>query len=190
MSDGLTLDAAQSGLAFAGYAAAALAFTALTLWRTLRGVGEPAQRLLLAGFGLTACWAWLSAIPGGTHLAPLAESFRNLVWLALLERLSGGRDAVERRAGLRLVYGAVGLVLGLQLIAGVLGPLVEAEPALGETLVLLRITAAAGLLVLVHNLYVQADEPPGAATAGASACRATPPSSLCRCSPSAPISRP
>src|SRR5688572_13083924 len=159
MSGGLTVGASDSVLAFGGFAAAAMLFSALILWRSRRGVAQPAQRLLLAGFALTACWAWLSAIAPSSTLAGLAESFRNLVWLALLHSLSGGRGQVERQPGLRLVYGAVALVIGLQLVAGLLGPAMDVEPALAATSALLRITAAAGLLVLVHNLYAQADAP-------------------------------
>ncbi|HET9356435.1 MAG TPA: XrtA/PEP-CTERM system histidine kinase PrsK [Sphingomicrobium sp.] len=155
----MTVEAADSVLAFGGYAAAALLFAGLILWRSRRGVSQAAQRLLLAGFALTACWAWLSAIAPSSILAGLAESFRNLVWLALLHSLSGGRGQVERQPGLRLVYAAVGLVIGLQLVAGLLGPAMGVEPALAATSALLRITAAAGLLILVHNLYAQADAP-------------------------------
>ncbi|WP_118857697.1 XrtA/PEP-CTERM system histidine kinase PrsK [Sphingomonas mesophila] len=159
MSESLTVGSANSVLAFGGYAAAALLFSALILWRARRGVGQPAERLLLAGFALTACWAWLSALAPAAAFAGLAETFRNLVWLALLHSLSGGREHVERQPGLRLVYGAVGLVLGLELVAGLLGPAFGVDPVPAATEALLRITAAAGLLILVHNLYAQADAP-------------------------------
>ena len=157
MSVELTANGATSVIGFGGFAAAGLLFSALILWRSRHGVRLPAQRLLLAGFALTACWAWLSAIAPLSVLAGLAESFRNLVWLALLHSLSGGREKVERQRGLRLVYAAVGGVIGLQLVADLLGQAMSTEPALAATSALLRITAAAGLLVLVHNLYAQAD---------------------------------
>ena len=157
MSVELTANDANSVIGFGGFAAAGLLFSALILWRSRHGVRLPAQRLLLAGFALTACWAWLSAIAPLSVLAGLAESFRNLVWLALLHSLSGGREKVERQRGLRLVYAAVGGVIGLQLVADLLGQAMSTEPALAATSALLRITAAAGLLVLVHNLYAQAD---------------------------------
>ena len=144
-------------IAFPAQATAALLFIALILWRLKAGVRLPAQRLMLAGFALTACWAWLGAIAPGAPLTHLAETFRNITWLALLHSLSGGGEAVERQRGVRLVYGAVGAVLGLQMIADLI-PLVAAfDPAFTATTTLLRITAAAGLLVLVHNLYGQAD---------------------------------
>ncbi len=81
------------------------------------------------------------------------------VWLGLLHSLSGGRNAVERQRGVRLVYGAVASVLGLEILLEIVPVLTGAEPALAATATLLRITAAAGLLVLVHNLYGQADAP-------------------------------
>ncbi len=159
MSGKLTDSGMISGLAFGGYAAAALLFSAMILWRSRRGVRLPAQRLLLAGFALTACWAWLSAIGPGSTLAGLAETFRNLLWLGLLHSLSGGRHAVERQRGVRLVYGAVAAVLGLEVLLELMPLLTDAEPTLAATATLLRMTAAAGLLVLVHNLYGQADAP-------------------------------
>ncbi len=147
----------NSWIAFPAQAIAALLFIALILWRLRTGVRLPAQRLMLAGFALTACWSWLGAISPGAPLTHLAETFRNVTWLALLHSLSGGGEAVERQRGVRLVYGAVGAVLGLQMVADLLRLAAGIEPTLAATAVLLRITAAAGLLVLVHNLYGQAD---------------------------------
>ena len=144
-------------IAFPAQAIAALLFIALILWRLKAGVRLPAQRLMLAGFALTACWSWLGAIAPGAPLTQLSETFRNVTWLALLHSLSGGGEAVERQRGVRLVYGAVGAVLGLQMVADLLPLAAGIEPAFTATAMLLRITAAAGLLVLVHNLYGQAD---------------------------------
>ncbi|MCY7399250.1 MAG: PEP-CTERM system histidine kinase PrsK [Sphingomonas bacterium] len=147
----------SGALAFATHSVAAALFAALILWRLRSGVRLPAQQLMLAGFTLTACWAWLGAIAPESAVTQLAETFRNFTWLALLHSLSGGAEAVERQRGVRLVYGAVGAVLGLQMVADLLPLVAEIEPTLAATAILLRITAAAGLLVLVHNLYGQAD---------------------------------
>ena len=144
-------------IAFPAQAAAAVLFLALIGWRLKAGVRLPAQRLMLAGFALTACWAWLGAITPGAPLTNLAETFRNLTWLALLHSLTGGSESVERQRGVRLVYGAVGAVLGLQLLLDLLPLAFGPEPNMAVTATLLRITAAAGLLVLIHNLYGQAD---------------------------------
>ena len=157
MSGELTIAALNGWIAFPGQALAALLFIGLILWRLRAGVRLPAQRLMLAGFALTACWSWLGAIAPGSAITQLAETFRNFTWLALLHSLSGGGEAVERQRGVRLVYGAVGAVLGLQMMADVLPLALGIEPTIAATSVLLRITAAAGLLVLVHNLFGQAD---------------------------------
>ncbi|MEO6580900.1 MAG: XrtA/PEP-CTERM system histidine kinase PrsK [Sphingomicrobium sp.] len=152
------IGSAVSGwIAFPAQAVAAMLFIALIGWRLKTGVRLPAQRLMLAGFALTACWSWLSAMSPDAPLAHLAETFRNFTWLALLHSLTGGREAVERQRGVRLVYGAVGAVLGLQLVVDLLPLAAPLEATLMVTGTLLRITAAAGLLVLVHNLYGQAD---------------------------------
>ena len=147
----------EGWVAFPAQAIAALLFIALILWRLKAGVRLPAQRLMLAGFALTACWSWLGAISPDTPLTNLAETFRNFTWLALLHSLTGGGEAVERQRGVRLVYGAVGALLGIQLVADILPLVVTHDATLAATATLLRITAAAGLLVLIHNLYGQAD---------------------------------
>ena len=140
-------------IAFWSHALAAAAFLGLVLWR----VGTPGrvqeQKLLLAGFAITACWAWISAIMPGQALAGYAETARNLIWIGLLYSLSAGSD--QRQRGVRLVYFAVAAVLGMQLVVTTLRMLGDSAAA-HETALLLRITAAAGALVLVHNLYGQA----------------------------------
>ena len=145
--------------AFWTHAIAAALFLSLILWRLRIGVRQPAQRLMLAGFALTACWAWLSAIAPASMLPTLAETMRNLVWVGVLHSLSSGSAEGERQVGVRLVYAAVAAVLGLQVVVDVL-PLTLGAQAAGPTVVatgtILRITAAAGSLVLVHNLYGQA----------------------------------
>jgi len=155
----------QALVAFWSHALAAALYSALVLWELRRGIrigGE--HRMLLAALALTACWAWLTAVDPHSILAAYAETARNLVWLGVLYRLAEG-DGVEgdgadrRQRGVRPVYAAVAGVLGLQLIFDAL-PLMTgtgaADVALRSTAILLRLTAAAGALVLVHNLYGQA----------------------------------
>jgi putative PEP-CTERM system histidine kinase len=143
----------QSLIAFWSHALAAAGFFALLLWRAGAASRHQGQRLLLAGFFVTACWAWLSAILPGDPIAGYAETARNLVWIGLLYSLSASSD--ERQHGVRLVYGAVAAVLGFQLVVDTLA-LVATSGAIADTARLLRVTAAAGALVLVHNLYGQA----------------------------------
>jgi putative PEP-CTERM system histidine kinase len=140
-------------IAFWSHAACAMVFLALLAWRLGVASTRPGRGLLLAGFAVTGCWAWLNAVAPGDPLAAYAETARNLVWIGLLYSLSASSD--ERQRGVRLVYGAVSAVLGMQLVADALSLVVD-HGAVAETAVLLRITAAAGALVLVHNLYGQA----------------------------------
>ncbi|HZB70196.1 MAG TPA: PEP-CTERM system histidine kinase PrsK, partial [Sphingomicrobium sp.] len=140
-------------IAFWSYALAALMFVALLIWRIGAGTRQGGHRLLLAAFAMTACWAWLSALDAGDILVNYAETARNLVWVSLLYILSATGDA--RQHGVRLVYGAVSAVFGLQLVTDTLAMFVHSGSLL-QTATLLRITGAAGSLVLVHNLYGQA----------------------------------
>ena len=142
---------------FWSHAIAAALFVSLIIWRLKIGVRYPAQRLMLAGFALTACWAWLTAIAPASQLPAFAETMRNLLWLGVLQKLSSGGDG-ERQHGVAWVYGAVGSVLGLQLVADLLPVLLGADAggSVAQTATILRITAAAGSLVLVHNVYGQA----------------------------------
>ena len=140
-------------IAFWSHALAAALFAALMLWRLGDAARQPTQRLLAGAFALTACWAWLTAIAPGVSIVGYAESARNLLWISLLYSLSAASD--EREHGLKLVYGAVAAVIGMQLIADTL-QLISPTGPIGQTSLILRITTAAGALVLVHNVYGQA----------------------------------
>ena len=143
----------HSLIAFWSHALAAALFAALTLWRIRDATRQPLQRFLAGAFAVTACWAWLAAVGAGDPVVGYAESARNLLWISLLYSLSAAGD--EREHGLKLVYGAVAAVIGLQLIGATL-ELISPSGALAQTGLVLRITTAAGALVLVHNLYGQA----------------------------------
>jgi hypothetical protein len=140
-------------IAFWSHALAAALFAALTVWRLGDAARQPSQRLLAAAFAVTACWAWLSGVMPGDALVGYAESARNLLWIGLLYTLSGAGE--DRQHGLRLVYGAIAAVIGLQLIGDTLSLISPSDP-IAQTSLILRITAAAGALVLVHNVYGQA----------------------------------
>jgi putative PEP-CTERM system histidine kinase len=141
-------------IAFWSHALAAACFAALMLWRLGEAARQPAQRLLAGAFALTACWAWLGAVAAGTPVLAFAESARNLLWVSLLYGLSAA-SGEQRQHGLRLVYAAVAAVIGLQLIGEML-QLFSPSATVAETGVVLRVTTAAGALVLVHNIYGQA----------------------------------
>lgn len=140
--------------AFWSHALAATMFASLLIWRLSAGARQPGHRLLLGAFALTACWAWLEAIGPGGLLARYAESARNLVWVGLLYSLYASTSDGRQR-GVKLVYAAVSAVLGMQFVATTLLQLAPG-PAVEQTGLILSITAAAGSLVLVHNLYGQA----------------------------------
>jgi putative PEP-CTERM system histidine kinase len=140
-------------IAFWGMALAAVLFAALLVWRVIEPSRQSGQRVLLAALAMTCAWAWLSAIHPGGGLAQYAETARNLVWVGLLYSLSAASD--ERQHGVRLVYGAVAAVIGFQLFATAFA-LLSPGVAVLQTALLLRVTTAAGALVLVHNLYGQA----------------------------------
>jgi putative PEP-CTERM system histidine kinase len=138
---------------FWSHALAAALFAALALWRLGDAARQPAKRFLAGAFALTACWAWLAAVAPGTPVSGYAESARNLLWISLLYSLSAAGE--EREHGLKLVYGAVAAAIGFQLIGATL-ELISPSDALAQTALMLRITTAAGALVLVHNVYGQA----------------------------------
>ena len=136
-------------IGFWSHALAAIAFASILLWRVTRPVTRPGQALMLAALALTACWAWLSGIEPASALARHSETARNLLWIGLLYAMSSASEG--RLRGVGMVYAAVALVLGLQFVAtGLVSPGTSLESSQ-----ILRIIAAAGSLVLVHNLYAQ-----------------------------------
>lgn len=140
-------------IGFWSHALAAAFFAALTLSRLGDAARHSAQRLITGALAMTACWAWLAAVTPGDPILGYAESARNLLWISLLYGLSAASE--EREHGLKLVYGAVAGVIGLQLIGATL-ELISPNGTLAQTGLVLRITTAAGALVLVHNVYGQA----------------------------------
>ena len=141
-------------ITFWSHALAAACFAALMIWRLGEAARQPAQRLLAGR--IRAHRLLGMARRGGTRRSQIlgfAESARNLVWISLLYSLSAASE--EREHGLKLVYAAVAGVIGLQLIGDTL-QLFSPSEAIAQTGLMLRITTAAGALVLVHNLYGQA----------------------------------
>jgi hypothetical protein len=126
---------------------AALIFAVLLLWRLGSSARHPGHWLLLASFALTACWAWIAAVAPGSPLASYAETARNLVWVGLLHSIFDSSSGDTRQPAVRLVYAAVAEVLGMQLVVDSI-LLTTDSRAVVETAHLLRVTAAAGALVL------------------------------------------
>ena len=150
----------QAAVSFWSHALAAALYSALVLWELRRGIRIGSEhRMLLAALALTACWAWLTAVDPFSMLAAYAETARNLVWVGVLYRLAEGDSGELRQRGVQPVYAAVAGVLGLQMVVDALPLMIDSSDpggALLSTATLLRLTAAAGALVLVHNLYGQA----------------------------------
>ncbi|MDQ3478376.1 MAG: PEP-CTERM system histidine kinase PrsK, partial [Pseudomonadota bacterium] len=142
-------------IAFWANSLAALTFAVLLLWRLGSSARHPGHWLLLGSFALTACWAWIAAIAPGSPLASYAETARNLVWVGLLHNIFDSGTGDTRQPAVRLVYAAVAAALGVQLIFDSI-LLTTSSQAVSDTGHILRMTAAAGALVLVHNLYGQA----------------------------------
>ena len=106
-------------IAFWSYALAACLFASVILWRLRSRIEGPARLLIGACFA-TAVWASISAIRGPTDLVTVpTETIRNLSWIVLLHAMSGELKRGAHRA-IRLVFGAVALVIGVQLVLNVL----------------------------------------------------------------------
>lgn len=150
----------QDLIAFWSYMAAACAFASVVMWRVRRRP-DRSEKLLLGACLATAVWAVIAAVFGRTD--PMTMTFgtvRNLAWVMLLYDIAGG-SLGQRLSGVRLVFAAVTLSIGLHLVLSVVAlfaPLSNGEfQDVLTTGSLLRITTSAGALVLVHNVYGQAD---------------------------------
>lgn len=139
-------------LSFWTHMLAAVLFAALGLWRLGGARGAKGDHLLATGLGATGLWAWVVAMEGEAQgFAPIAETLRNLIWLGFLYMLMQG--------GARVVFASLAAILALQLgldLVPLTGPSPALLGAIAPSALILRITAAAGALVLVHNVYGQA----------------------------------
>jgi len=149
----------QDLILFWSYGAAACAFASLVLWR-MRTRTDRSEKLLVVGCAVTAIWAMVAAVCGRTD--PMTMTFgtlRNLAWVMLLYEMSGGIRG-QALTGVRLVFGAVALSIGLHLVLSAVAFMVPMSTAQFEDILstgsLLRITTSAGALILVHNVYGQA----------------------------------
>ena len=115
---------------------------------------------LLVALLATSLWAFAAGTFGGTHpIADLAESMRNLGWLAFLFQMV--RSARAQPRTLTALYMVLVLVLVAQPVINVWHTANYANPgfeALGfSTILLLRMIFVVGALVLANNLYSVAD---------------------------------
>ncbi|MFN3944278.1 MAG: XrtA/PEP-CTERM system histidine kinase PrsK [Allosphingosinicella sp.] len=140
---------------------AAALFGALAIWQLRHWHLEPRNRPLVSAFAAVSVWSIFLSMLGPNHfLTGLAESARNLCFLAFMYGIHRGEEEDARVRGVKAVYAAVAGVIGLQIVlAGTTGEFSSNPPvlaALTATLQVIGITIAAGSLVLVHNLYGQA----------------------------------
>jgi putative PEP-CTERM system histidine kinase len=140
---------------------AALLYGALAIVQLRRWNGDAASRPLITAFAVLAVWAIFAGLLGPYDLlSRLAESGRNLAFLAFMYGLMPAEEGEESRGGVKAVYAAVAAVIGLQIVVGGIIPgfrnLPTAFAALTATAQVLGLTIASGALILVHNLYGQA----------------------------------
>jgi putative PEP-CTERM system histidine kinase len=140
---------------------AAVLFASLAAWQLRLWNRDRLNRPLAIAFAVTSVWAALTALLGPQHtLSAFAESGRNLAFLTFMYGIMKSAAADDRQRAVKLVYGVLGGVIGLQMVvAGVMPEFVGNAVvwnALAFTGHMVGFVFAAGALVLVHNLYGQA----------------------------------
>jgi len=137
---------------------AAALYGALAVFQLRRWNGDPRNRPLISAFAAMSVWTIFLALLGSYNLlAQLAESARNLAFLAFMYGLMTGAGEGGGQRGLKAIFAAVAAVIGLQMVVGGVMPQFAHAPlvfeALASTSQIIGLTIAAGALILVHNLY-------------------------------------
>ena len=139
---------------------AAVLYGALAIFQLRHWNGDPLNRPLISAFAVVSVWTiFLGLLDRYEMVATLAESGRNLAFLAFMYGIMQSGEGGGRERALKAVYAAVAAVIGLQIVVG--GVIAEyhlaplALAALVSTGQILGLTIAAGSLILVHNLYGQ-----------------------------------
>jgi putative PEP-CTERM system histidine kinase len=140
---------------------AAALYGALAVYQLRHWNGDARHRPLITAFAAMSVWTIFLALLGPyTYLAQLAESGRNLAFLAFMYGLMAGAGEGGGRRAVKAVFGAVAAVIGLQIVVGGVMPEFARAPlvfqALASTSQIIGLVIAAGALILVHNLYGQA----------------------------------
>jgi putative PEP-CTERM system histidine kinase len=145
-----------------GHLLAAALYGALAVFQLRRWNGDPRNRPLISAFAAMSVWTIFLALLGPYNfLAQLAESGRNLAFLAFMYGLMTGAGAAAGEGGgqrgIKSVFAAVAGVIGLQIVVGGVMPEFARAPivfaALASTSQIIGLAIAAGALILVHNLY-------------------------------------
>ena len=140
---------------------AAALYGALAVHQLRRWAGDAEGRPLITAFAAMSVWTIFLALLGPyTWLAQLAESGRNLAFLAFMYGLLAGAGEGGSQRPVKAVFAAVAAVIGLQIVVGGVMPEFARIPlvfqALASTSQIIGLVIAAGALILVHNLYGQA----------------------------------
>ena len=141
---------------------AAALYGALAIFQLRHWNGDERNRPLVTAFATVAVWAiFLGFLDSYRMLPQLAESARNLAFLAFMYGIMREADAEGSQRAVKGVYGAIAAVIGLQIVVGGIMDQFRGQPLAFEALIatsqLFGLTIAAGALILVHNLYGQAD---------------------------------
>jgi putative PEP-CTERM system histidine kinase len=145
-------------LALWSHLIAAALYGALAVFQLRRWNRDPRNRPLLAAFASMAVWTIFLALLGSYNLlAQLAESARNLAFLAFMYGLMASAGDAHGQRALKSVFAAVAGVIGLQIVIGGVMPQFGHAPLVLEALAsasqIIGLTIAAGALILVHNMY-------------------------------------
>lgn len=139
-----------------GHALAALLFAVLALSQLRDGAVSVPRAAFVAALGVTALWALAVAGIGSEDLTTrVAESLRNIAWLAFMMALLQRDTSAGRDRAVTMIYGVVVLVALAGIVLSVIQASVSADLVKGFAAVriLLRMMVALGALVLVHHLY-------------------------------------
>ncbi|HKR25630.1 MAG TPA: XrtA/PEP-CTERM system histidine kinase PrsK [Allosphingosinicella sp.] len=137
---------------------AAALYGALAVYQLRRWNGDPRNRPLISAFAAMSVWTIFLAFLGSYNLlAQLAESGRNLAFLAFMYGLMIGARGPRGQRGLKAIFAAIAGVIGLQMVVGGVMPQFQDVGIVFEALAsasqIIGLTIAAGALILVHNIY-------------------------------------
>jgi len=148
-------------IALWGHLLAAALYGALAVFQLRHWTGDTRNRPLITAFAAMSVWTiFLALLDPYTFLTQLAESGRNLAFLAFMYGLLAGADEPRGQRAIKGLFGAVAGVIGLQIVVGGVMPEFQHAPLIFQTLAstsqIIGLIIAAGALILVHNLYGQA----------------------------------
>jgi putative PEP-CTERM system histidine kinase len=138
-----------------GHALAAFVFAALASAQLRRPGGQWPQRAFVTALLLTALWALaVAGIDARDVSTRIAESARNIAWLAFMQALVR-RDRTGNAAigAVYVVVMSVAAASAMLAIAGLVKVDRDALQAIDSARLVFRMMAAVSALVLVHHLY-------------------------------------